>query len=151
MLKKTITYVDFDGNKRTEDFFFNITKAELMEMELSEVGGLEKMIRKIIAEQDQTKIITIFKDMIKKSYGVKSPDGRKFIKNQEVLDDFMQTEAFSDLFMELATDEEEAAKFIKGIMPADIAEEVEKQGNVVGIPEKKNNPIPAPPLDNKHN
>lgn len=151
MLKKTIAFTDFDGNERKEDFYFNLTKAELMEMELSEVGGLEKMIQKIIEEQNQSRIIAVFKDMIMKSYGVKSPDGRRFIKNKEVLDDFTQTEAFSVLFMELATDEAEAAKFIKGIMPADISEEVEKQNNVIGIPEKKNNPIPAPPLDNKHN
>ena len=100
MLKKTITYTDYDGNVRNEDFYFNLTKAELMEMDLAEAGGLEEMLTRIISLRDTAKIISVFKDIILKSVGIKSPDGRKFIKNQEIRDDFSQTEAFSDLYME---------------------------------------------------
>lgn len=118
MLKKTITYVDFDGNERTEDFYFHLTKAELTEWELSNNGGLTRLIHKIIAEKDQPKLVAIFKDIILKSYGEKSLDGKRFIKNQEVLDSFVQTEAYSQLFMELATDADAATTFINGIVPA---------------------------------
>jgi hypothetical protein len=117
MLKKTITYIDFDENVRTEDFYFNLTKAEVAEMELSTKGGLVKMIEKIAAEQDNKKIVEIFKDIILRSYGEKSPDGKRFIKNQELIDAFVQTEAYSDLFMELVEDAGVAASFVNGIIP----------------------------------
>lgn len=117
MIKKTITYTDYDGNQRTEDFYFNLTKAELTEMDLSEQGGLIKFIETIIAEQNNKVIVEKFKELIIKSYGKKSPDGRKFIKNKELTDDFVQTEAYSDLFMELASNAEAAAAFVNGITP----------------------------------
>lgn len=117
MLKKTISYIDYDGNERTEDFYFNLTQAETTEMEMSEAGGLVKMIEKIIAAQDSKKIIEIFKDLILRSYGEKSPDGKRFIKNQELRDAFSQTEAYSQLFMELASDEDAAAAFVNAITP----------------------------------
>lgn len=117
MLKKTMTYVDFDGNERTEDFYFNLTKAEVTEMEMSTEGGLRNMLEKIVAAQDAKRIIEVFKDLILKAYGEKSPDGRKFIKNQELRDAFAQTEAYSDLFMELATKADAAANFVNGIIP----------------------------------
>lgn len=120
MLKKTITYTDYDGNERTEDFFFNLTKAELVEFEMSSSGGLAKMIEKLVAEQDMTRIISIFKDLIRRSYGEKSPDGRRFIKTPEVQDSFVQTEAYSLLFMELATNAESASAFVNGITPSDL-------------------------------
>lgn len=129
MIKKSITYTDYDGNTRTEDFFFNLTKAEVVEMEASETGGMKKMLENIIKTNDSKKIISIFKDIIAKSYGVKSLDGKRFIKNQEVLDDFMQTEAYSELFMELATDEKAAAAFVNGIFPKEYAEAA--QTNVI--------------------
>lgn len=119
MVKKTITYTDFDGNERKEDFYFNLTHAEVTEMELSTDGGLVKMLEKIVAEQDSKKIIETFKDMILRSYGEKSPDGRRFIKNQELRDAFSQTEAYSELFMEVATNAEAAAAFMNGIIPRD--------------------------------
>lgn len=118
MLKKTITFKDYNGNDRTEDFYFNLNQAEVTEMELSVSGGLVEMIKRIVAAQDGKQIIGTFKDLILKAYGVKSPDGRKFIKNQEVRDDFAQTEAYSKLFMELATDADAAGEFVKGIIPA---------------------------------
>lgn len=117
MIKKTMTYTDYDGNQRTEDFYFNLTKAEVAEMEMSTAGGLDKMINRIIAEQDGKRIIELFKDLVLRSYGKKSDDGRRFIKSQELREDFAQTEAYSDLFMELATDADAAAKFVNGIVP----------------------------------
>lgn len=117
MLKKTVTYTDYNGVERTEDFYFNLTKAELTEMELSTEGGLEAMIRKIVAEKNAPAIIKIFKELVLKAYGEKSPDGRRFIKNDEVRDGFAQTEAYSEIFMELATDADEAAAFVNGITP----------------------------------
>lgn len=118
MLKKTITYTDFDGNERTEDFYFNLTKAEAMEMEMSTDGGFHKLLTKIVAEKDTKRIIEHFKDLILRAYGVKSPDGKRFIKNEEIRDSFAQTEAYSVLFMELATNAEASAAFVNGILPA---------------------------------
>lgn len=117
MLKKTFTYVDYNGVERTEDHYFNLSKAELMEMELSTTGGLAEMINKIVAAQDAPAIIKVFKELVLKAYGQKSADGRRFIKSQELSDEFSQTEAYSQLFMELATDADAAAKFVNGIVP----------------------------------
>lgn len=140
MLKKTINYVDYDGNEREEDFYFNLTKAELMEMSLSTSGGLDKYIERITKAQDTAKLIELFKDIIIKSYGVKSDDGKRFIKNPELTEEFTQTEAYSDLFTTLATDENEAAAFINGIMPKELLdaakEEVNKPAEVVEIPKE---------------
>lgn len=118
MLKRTITYQDYNGNQRTEDFYFNLTQAEVTEMELSVDGGLVEMIKRIVAAQDGKQIIATFKDMILRAYGEKSPDGKYFIKNQEIRDRFAQTEAYSQLFMELATDANKASAFVEGIIPA---------------------------------
>ena len=124
MIKETITYFDYNGTERKEDFYFNLTKAEVMELEMSTQGGLAEMIQRIVAAQDQPAIIKVFKDLIVKAYGVKSPDGKRFIKNQQVIDEFVQTEAFSELFMKLATDADAAAKFVNGIVPADLAKQM---------------------------
>ena len=118
MIKKTITYTDYNGTERTEDHYFNLTEAELMEMEMSTTGGLAEMIQRIVAAQDTPAIIKIFKDLVLKAYGQKSPDGRRFIKNDDLREEFSQTEAYSKLFMELATNADAAAKFVNGIMPA---------------------------------
>lgn len=118
MLKKTFTYTDYNGVERTEDHYFNLSKAELMEMELSTTGGLAEMINKIVAAQDAPAIVKVFKDLVLKAYGQKSADGRRFIKSKELADEFSQTEAYSQLFMELATDADAAAKFVNGIVPA---------------------------------
>ena len=117
MLKKTITYMDFNNNERTEDFYFNLTKSEVMEMEMTTAGGFSERITKIVAAQDVPSIIKIFKSLILDSYGEKSPDGKRFIKNQELTDSFVQSEAYSNLFMELATDSDAATKFVNGITP----------------------------------
>ena len=123
MLKKTIKYTDYNNVERTEDFYFNLTKAEIMEMELSTTGGLAEMITRIVAAQDQPAIIKVFKDLVLKAYGEKSPDGKRFVKSDEIAVAFAQTEAYSILFMELATDADAAAKFINGIVPADMAQQ----------------------------
>ena len=117
MLKLTKTFTDYDGNVRTEDFYFNLSKAELMKMEMGETGGLEKLLRKIIAEQDNVKIMEYFDDIISRSYGVKSPDGREFVKSPELTKKFKETEAYSDLFMELCTDAKKAADFVNQVLP----------------------------------
>ena len=119
MLKKTITYTDYNGNERKEDFYFNLTKAEIMEMQLSTAGGLAEMIQSVIAAQDAPSIIKIFKELVLKAYGQKSPDGKRFIKSEALATEFSQTEAYSQLFMELATDADAAANFVNGIVPPD--------------------------------
>ena len=115
MIKKNITYTDYNGNERTEDFYFNLSTAELMEMEMSTSGGLAEMIQRIVAAQDAPAIIKVFKDIILKAYGEKSPDGKRFVKNEELSTAFSQTEAYSQLYMELSTDAEAAATFVNGI------------------------------------
>ena len=129
MLKKTITYTDYNEITHTETYFFNLSKAECMEMEMSTSGGLTEMINKIIETRDVPAIIKIFKDLILKAYGVKSPDGKRFIKSEELSTAFSQTEAYSVLFMELATNAEEAAAFVNGIMPS-----IDKKSTPVVVP-----------------
>ena len=119
MLKKTITYIDYNGVERTEDFFFNLTKAELIEIEMGTTGGLVEMVNRIVAAQDAPAIIKVFKDLVLKAYGQKSPDGRAFIKTDELRKEFESTEAYSELFVELSTNAEAAADFVNGIMPSD--------------------------------
>ena len=116
MVVKTITYTDYDNNERTEDFYFNLSQAEVAEMEMSTSGGLGETLRRIIAAQDMPALIENFKKVILKSYGVKAPDGKRFIKSEEMSIAFSQTEAYSQLFMLLATNADEAAKFINGII-----------------------------------
>ena len=121
MIKETITYVDYNNVERTEDFFFNLSKAELMEMEMSTSGGLVEMVNRIVAAQDAPAIIKVFKELILKAYGVKSPDGKRFEKSDKLRTEFEQTEAYSQLFMKLATDADAASKFVNGIIPSDAA------------------------------
>jgi hypothetical protein len=123
MLKKTISYTDFDGNERKEDFYFNLSKAEIMEMEYGVTGGLASMLEKIVQANDNVKIISVFKDIVCKAYGEKSVDGKRFIKNPELLESFTQSEAYSELFMELATDAGKASEFINSILPANMPQD----------------------------
>lgn len=124
MLKKNIKYVDYDGNDRAEDFYFNLNKAEVIELQLGTVGGLTKTLEKIVQEKDASRIIEYFKTIILKAYGEKSADGRRFIKSQELRDAFEQTEAYSELFMELASDAKMAAEFINGVLPKEEADAI---------------------------
>lgn len=117
MLKETIKYTDFNGVEREEDFYFNLTKAEITEMEMSVDGGLVERINKIVQAKDAKEIVKIFKTIVLDAYGEKSADGRRFIKTPELREAFSQTMAYSNLFMELATNDVKAAAFIKGIMP----------------------------------
>lgn len=120
MYKKTMETIDFGGTKRVEDYYFNLTAAELMEMQLSTEGGFKEMIERIVNAQNQTEMTKLFKKTICKSYGVLSPDGRKFIKNQAVLDDFLATQAYSDLYMEMLTNTEAATEFFNNVIPQDL-------------------------------
>lgn len=122
MLKKLIKYTDYDGRERAENFYFYLSKAELMEMELGVDGGMQQMIQLIIDKQDIPKIMAAFKRIILKAYGEKSPDGRRFIKSDALSEAFSQTEAYSNLYMELVTNAEAAAAFINGIVPAEVAQ-----------------------------
>ena len=127
MLKKIITYTDYNGVERTEPFYFNLSKAELMEMELGVTGGMTEMLDKIIAAKDAPSLMKTFKEMIMKAYGVKSDDGKRLIKSEELSIAFTQTEAYSVLFMELITDDKAAADFVNGIIPNEIQTEVAAQ------------------------
>lgn len=127
MLKKTITYPDFDGVQHTEEFYFNLNQAELAEMALSRRGGLDEYLKEIVASEDGAAVISVFKEMISKSIGKLDPQNkRRFIKSQEIIDDFMQTEAYSALFMELVTNTSAAVEFVRGIVPVDVAGKVDE-------------------------
>lgn len=138
MLKKTITYEDYDGVIRTEDHYFNLTEAELTLMEMSESGGYQKRLEKIVQAQDVPSLINVIKGLIEYSYGEKSPDGKKFIKNRELFEDFSQTGAYSKLFMELCTDDKKAFQFVVDILPKSLSEAVKKK-----IAENEDGNIPS--------
>src|SRR4051812_23840976 len=127
MLKKTIKYTDFNNNEVSEDFYFNLSQAEIIELETSHKGGLTESLQRIIAEDDNKAIVEEFKKIILKAYGKRSPDGRRFIKNQEIRDEFESSEAYSTLFMEMLTDEDAAAKFVNGIVPQRMTDENQKE------------------------
>lgn len=138
MYKRTIKYTDFNGNERVEDFYFHFSKAELAEMEFSITGGMQQMIEKVTQTQDFPALIKIWKEWILKSYGEKSADGKRFIKSKEMAEAFSQTEAYSQLFLEFANDDEKAAEFLKGVLPSDMREQVEqmeKEGSIELLPE----------------
>ena len=126
MLKKTIAYTDYDGSDRKEDFYFNLNKAEVVELQLGTIGGLTKTLEKIVQEKDSSRLIEYFKSIIMKAYGEKSPDGRRFIKSKELCEAFSQTEAYSNLFIELAGDAKAAAEFIDGILPKEASDTTKK-------------------------
>lgn len=136
MFTKSITFTDYNGNQRTEDHFFNLTEAEALELEMSTNGGFSERIKRIIAAQDTATLITIFKDLIKLSYGRRSLDGRKFEKSEEIFNDFKDTPAYSILFMELATDAQAATEFVNGIAPK------KKDGTVTPAPTTNANVVP---------
>ena len=124
MYKKTITYPDYNGEEIKEDFYFNLTKAEILEMQLEKEGGLAEKIQAIVDSKNVPELIKIFNELILRSYGKKSDDGKRFIKSPELSREFTQTEAYSELFMELATDSDAASAFINGIIPANLAKEL---------------------------
>ena len=134
MLKKTIKYTDFDGNERSDECYFNLSKSELTEMEMSENGGFDKYIEKIVETKDTKKTYQMFKEIVLMSYGEKSYDGKHFIKKKTVdgqvirlRDEFEQTGAFDELMMELLSDEKASADFINHVVPKELAENMAKQ------------------------
>ncbi len=134
MYKKTMTYTDFSDNERTEDFYFNLTRAECLELEHGTSGGMHRMLTRIIAAQDTPTLVETFKKIILASYGEKSPDGKRFIKTKEVVEAFSQTNAYSDLFIELSTNTESATTFVNAIIPKEKAQ----QNNVSSFPQNVN-------------
>lgn len=124
MIKKTIKYTDFNGTAREEDFYFNLTEAELMDLNLSEKGGLKGYLEAIISAQDEPAMVNLFKQIINLSYGIKSVDGRKFMKSPEILAEFTSTQAYSNLYMSLITNGDEAIKFITGVVPEDFQKRI---------------------------
>lgn len=135
MFKKVIKYQDFNGVDREETFHFNLSKAELMEMELSTQAGVEEMIRVLIATKDNAKIMQIFKDLILKSYGIKSEDGTRFIKSQELREAFEQSNAYSELFMEMISNPEMQAAFINGVISGVNVPEMKEEDAIAKLKE----------------
>ncbi|WP_300899401.1 hypothetical protein [Turicimonas muris] len=117
MFKDTVTYEDYNGNMRTETLYFNLSRAEVIQMEMSVNGGLGSFLENIVKSEDMPAIVEQFTKIIKMSYGVKSDDGKRFIKSDEISETFVQSEAFSEFFIKIISDENYAAKFVNGIMP----------------------------------
>lgn len=130
MLTKVIKYTDYNGQERNEKHYFNLTEAELMEMEMGTTGGWANMMQSIIDAQDTPSLIKIFKKLILQAYGEKSADGKRFIKSEELSIAFSQTGAYSTLFMELALDAQAASDFILGIIPEELAKKAKEQGAI---------------------
>lgn len=151
MLKKTITYEDFNGETVSEDFFFHLSKAELVELELSHEGGLSESLQKIVDAEDGKAIVAEFKNIILGSYGQKSPDGKRFVKNATLREEFESSEAYSTLFMELVTNTDAAIEFVNGIIPKGVVEEATKVTALAPVPspepEKIVPPMPKKPLN----
>lgn len=134
MLKKTIKYTDYNGVDREEDFYFNLSKAEIMEMEIGTTGGYVEMLQRIVQTQDGPSLMKIFKELIMKAYGRKSADGKRFEKSKELSEEFVQTEAYSNLFMELITGGADAvSQFVIGIMPGELQEQAKKEATKQAI------------------
>lgn len=126
MLKKTISYTDYLGNDRTEDFYFNLSERELANLELKNYGGFEGLIRQMAATTDVPKLTELFEKLVLMSYGEIAPDGRRFIKqNGKLAEEFMETEAYTKLYMELITDPDKLAAFIRGVIPKDLAKDMD--------------------------
>lgn len=133
MLKRTIKYEDYNGEQREENFFFSLNKAELLRMNMSKRGGMSTYLQNLADEKDPEKLTKIFEEMILTAYGVKSDDGTRFIKSPEVVTDFKNSAAYSELFYELATDTDKFIDFVIGIIPADMADEIRKNGGIEAV------------------
>lgn len=139
MLKETITYTDYNDVTRTEDYYFNLTKSELATMELGRAGGLQTRLNRIVNASDTPEIMEEFRYILRKAYGIKSDDGRRFMKSDEIFEAFEQSEAYNELFMRLIGNPDYATNFINGILPKDIQKEInENRNNVSSIPAPKN-------------
>lgn len=130
MLKKTITYTDYNGKEQTEDCYFHLNRVELMDIALdlpddivdSSADG--EVRAHLIDKLGNKGMFEFIKTVVTKSYGVKSTDGRRFIKSAELSDEFTQTPMFDKIMTEFATDDKAAANFIKAVIPGDAAKEV---------------------------
>lgn len=131
MTSRTIKYTDFKGNEREKTYYFNLTQQELIEMQSSVDGGLSEYGKRIIEAQNVPEVMALFKKLILMSYGEISPDGDRFIKNDPVrgrlADEFAQTNAFSQLYMEFLEHPERGAEFFSDIVPAEIREAVKNE------------------------
>lgn len=127
MLKKTIKFKDLDGNQLEEDFYFNLSKADFAEMEMGEAkyGGMAAIIEQIVAETDGKRIVELMGEIVRRSYGKRSADGRRFIKNDEVWEDFRYSDAYSELIFELYTDPNAASAFVRGIVPDELSDKMD--------------------------
>lgn len=126
MYIKKLTYTDYNGEERTETAYFNLTEAELAELNLSTDGGYQEHLRRIVDARDVPSLAKEFKRLIKLSYGVKSPDGRRFIKNDTLVEEFLETEAYSQFFMELVTNEDAVTEFVMNIIPEKYRSQIEE-------------------------
>ena len=126
MLKKTVTYIDYNGTERTEDFYFNMNQVEAIELEYGAIPGkrLTDMLVEMSNTSDAVTIITLLKEFLLKTYGEKSPDGNQFVKNKDIRDAFEQSPAFPKIYLELATNAEYAAEFITGVIPSEVRAEL---------------------------
>jgi hypothetical protein len=140
MLKRDITYKDFNDEDQTETFYFNISKTEIVDLDALHPNGMQGFIENIVKTNDKHALVNEFKKIILLSYGKKSEDGKRFIKTDELREEFSQTAAFDSLFIELATDDEKASEFIIGVMPKDLREEMQKE-----IDSSTQTPPPPPP------
>lgn len=129
MLKRNITYTDFNGEEVTETLYFNLSFPELVELEVEEDDGFERVIQQIIASGSRKELVRIFKKLILDAYGEKSKDGKTFVKNEEIREKFYQSAAYTALFTELATDDEAAVDFMVGILPADMQAQARNEAN----------------------
>ena len=125
MIKKTLTYVDFNGQERTETFHFHFSETELLDMETSVDGGFSERVQRIVDAKDQGELLKILQKFVKDAYGVKSDDGRRFVKNEDVLAAFVESPAYPKIFMELLGDDKAAAEFVNGVVPADFKDRLE--------------------------
>lgn len=126
MLKKTITYVDYDGRERTEDFWFNLSKTELTKLDAELPGGVLGVLRKIIDKQDRKALVDFIETLILRSYGEKTPDGKRFVKTIDMVEEFMQTPAYDVLFMSILSDTDSQTSFINGVIPQSMVKEIEQ-------------------------
>lgn len=135
MIKKTAVYTDFNGNERTEDCYFHFSEPEILELETSTEGGFfTKTVNDIINAKDGLKLSILMKDLMLKAYGIKTPDGKRFIKSEEISKEFSQTQAFSTLFMELITNEQSAADFVNVLVPSSFAKIVKDNNSTIQFP-----------------
>jgi hypothetical protein len=140
MFKKTIKYTDYNGQEREEEFYFNLSKAEVIEMEVGEAGGYGEMLKRVVAAKDGALIMKTFKELILKSYGIKSPDGKQFMKSEEISRAFEQSEAYSEMFVEICTNTEAAIEFVSRVLPVSEEARVEatkKAAEAVRLEEEK--------------